>query len=765
MGRQRPAPGPGHQLVDVAVEVAVDRVRAAGRQRPADQRPDRQPRPVAELDPGHLAGREDHRRHRRDEQQLDDPRLRQRDVGADRVGPRPSAQLAGSSPSSPHAGRRSRRSGRRRRRRGPRRVVARRRRAPASAAQMIAPSARWSVWLQPGQVGQDLEPADDRLDREEDRRDEREPDDRPVRRAASASAATTTAATISPTTIATQRWRTWADVAVAQRREERPVHQRPVREDVPLRGRGHLRPEQEQREHRARRRTRRASVNRWLAAAAADPGRVERPDEDEDEQPDERHRRGEVGRHRLAGVVRAGRSPGRATPGSRRAATAPIDGHRRLGRSRWSRNATNARPSTTKPIERGDRPVDPLDPGLGVVERRDELAVAERPVRAAHAGIRSTRTMTPIVTSRSVIATVATASFWKRVTSSSTVPPGGRRSSSAARDGSGHSSASARSRRCTGTLSAMHSPNSMRRLIVGVLLSSRLAAVACGQPTSDAVAGRAPRPSPGRRRASSRTIISSERRRGPNRIVFSFLDATARSRSPRRTGPPSVAFTGPGGEAVTAPEPEFVWAIEGVSGVYVTHATFPVAGAWIGELHDVRARLAGADDPVQLRRQDGRQRRLAGRAGAVGRHADPRRRRRRRREDLDGRDAGPAFYETSVADALAAKKPFVLVFATPKFCQTKTCGPTLDKVKPVAAAHPDMTFINVEPYLLKDVDGQLQPVLERDEQLPGGAGDRRLRAAGRAVRVRRRRRRHRHGVVRAGLRAERDRRRARRGLS
>ena len=65
-----------------------------------------------------------------------------------------------------------------------------------------------------------------------------------------------------------------------------------------------------------------------------------------------------------------------------------------------------------------------------------------------------------------------------------------------------------------------------------------------------------------------------------------------------------------------------------------------------------------------------------------------------------------------MADALAAKKPFVLVFATPKFCQTKTCGPTLDKVKPVAAAHPDVTFINVEPYQLEDVDGQLQPKLD-----------------------------------------------------
>ena len=42
------------------------------------------------------------------------------------------------------------------------------------------------------------------------------------------------------------------------------------------------------------------------------------------------------------------------------------------------------------------------------------------------------------------------------------------------------------------------------------------------------------------------------------------------------------------------------------------------------------------------------------------------------------------------------------------------CGPTLDRVKPIAAAHPDVTVINVEPYQLKDVDGQLQPVLTDD---------------------------------------------------
>ena len=77
-------------------------------------------------------------------------------------------------------------------------------------------------------------------------------------------------------------------------------------------------------------------------------------------------------------------------------------------------------------------------------------------------------------------------------------------------------------------------------------------------------------------------------------------------------------------------------------------------------------------------------------------------------------DPVPAFYEVSVADALAAKEPFVLVFATPKFCATAQCGPTLDRIKPIAAANPDLTFINVEPYQLQEVDGQLQPVLSGD---------------------------------------------------
>ena len=66
--------------------------------------------------------------------------------------------------------------------------------------------------------------------------------------------------------------------------------------------------------------------------------------------------------------------------------TAARLGHRIDRRSRWSFQAKKRDAQDQEADDRGDRAVDPLPPGLGVVERRQELAVAQRPVRAAHAG-------------------------------------------------------------------------------------------------------------------------------------------------------------------------------------------------------------------------------------------------------------------------------------------------------------------------------------------------------------------------------------------
>lgn len=54
----------------------------------------------------------------------------------------------------------------------------------------------------------------------------------------------------------------------------------------------------------------------------------------------------------------------------------------------------------------------------------------------------------------------------------------------------------------------------------------------------------------------------------------------------------------------------------------------------------------------------------------------------------------------SVADSLAAHAPFVLLFATPKYCQTRTCGPMVDVAEAVQKrfAGTGIRFIHVEIY-------------------------------------------------------------------
>jgi hypothetical protein len=63
-----------------------------------------------------------------------------------------------------------------------------------------------------------------------------------------------------------------------------------------------------------------------------------------------------------------------------------------------------------------------------------------------------------------------------------------------------------------------------------------------------------------------------------------------------------------------------------------------------------------------------------------------------------------ALYERSIAQALVAKEPFVVTFATPQFCQTRTCGPGVEVVSAVRKepASKGVRSIHVEIY--KDND-------------------------------------------------------------
>lgn len=74
-------------------------------------------------------------------------------------------------------------------------------------------------------------------------------------------------------------------------------------------------------------------------------------------------------------------------------------------------------------------------------------------------------------------------------------------------------------------------------------------------------------------------------------------------------------------------------------------------------------------------------------------------------------DPDPGFYDLSIADAVGNGRPTVIVFATPAFCQTAVCGPTIDIAKQAADGRHQIDFVHVEPY---DVEraraNDLQPV-------------------------------------------------------
>lgn len=212
--------------------------------------------------------------------------------------------------------------------------------------------------------------------------------------------------------------------------------------------------------------------------------------------------------------------------------------------------------------------------------------------------------------------------------------------------------------------------------------------------------------------------VSSEFGVGQNRVVFGLLDPSGTKSAAAPDRSLSIGYEGPNGASIPTAPAEFVWAIEGVKGVYVGHANFTAPGAWKADFTSQAPGSPAATVSFSLDVQDKvhviapgdpapsvKTPTLADVGGDVAKiSSDPTPEKR--------------FYETSEADALAAHRPFVLIFATPKFCQTATCGPTLDKLKPVARAHPEMTFINVEPYKLEFKDNSLQPVLTNNQLTP-----------------------------------------------
>jgi hypothetical protein len=206
---------------------------------------------------------------------------------------------------------------------------------------------------------------------------------------------------------------------------------------------------------------------------------------------------------------------------------------------------------------------------------------------------------------------------------------------------------------------------------------------------------------------------------GRSRMLFLYLDAANKVASALdRTA--KVAFYDLGrdpGKAVVTANGAFLWTIPDDRGMYAINVDLPEAGIWGAEFTTEAPGSPAETVRLTFEVHD------TSPTVAIGQHAPASRNPTLADVGGDARkistdqNPDPAFYETTVADALLAKKPVMVIFATPKFCKTAQCGPTLERFKPIAAAHPDITFINIEPYQLHDVDGQLQPVLSASNAL------------------------------------------------
>ncbi len=205
---------------------------------------------------------------------------------------------------------------------------------------------------------------------------------------------------------------------------------------------------------------------------------------------------------------------------------------------------------------------------------------------------------------------------------------------------------------------------------------------------------------------------------GTTRFLFGMLDAKNNPiGGPNMTV--SVAFyevaRSTDTPVATVPA-KFIWTIPPKTGIFELTTTFADAGDWIAEFSST---AAGQTERTRVQFQvaptsstpvvgtmapDTKTPTLADVGGDV-------------KQVSTDTSPDPDFYKVSVHDALASHQPFVLVFATPAFCTSKVCGPTLDSIKAVAKSEPGMTFINVEPYRMSFVNGQLQPVLDAQNSL------------------------------------------------
>lgn len=139
-------------------------------------------------------------------------------------------------------------------------------------------------------------------------------------------------------------------------------------------------------------------------------------------------------------------------------------------------------------------------------------------------------------------------------------------------------------------------------------------------------------------------------------------------------------------------EGEFVWTIPDVVGMYAFYVDIPgpatyqltVDAGELGELAPIG--FVASEEPVQV---------------AVGDSAPKSESRTLEDASIEDLTSDPtpveSYYEMTVAEAVEAG-PSVLIFATPAWCTSQSCGPMLDQVQEIESDYPGLNYVHVEIY-------------------------------------------------------------------
>lgn len=256
----------------------------------------------------------------------------------------------------------------------------------------------------------------------------------------------------------------------------------------------------------------------------------------------------------------------------------------------------------------------------------------------------------------------------------------------------------------------------MRRICVpAMILALALVAAACGSddpgPSGDAVpspsAGGFDQPFAGKQ--AYPVFASSEIVVGKNRLLVGILNEDdAPIGSPKLEV--HISFfdlRASEEEPVAEARMDYLETVPGARGLYVTHAKFSHPGRWGAE---VTMTGDGIDETVRTALDVTKK----GTTPPVGAQAPRSKTPTLGDAPLDeiSSDHRPdrSFYRLSVAEAVTSGRPSVIVFATPEFCSSAVCGPTLDIVKKIARGVSNVNFVHVEVYSNLDDPANLKLV-------------------------------------------------------